>query len=99
MKAKKVYEFRQGGNPYETMGLGAFKIGDRLKCLYTLGWSSHANTWILKQEGDRRGSVIWEDTIDILKPVMPASGESGDDWSFNGYGLTEDVLRKYFKRV
>jgi hypothetical protein len=25
MKAKKVYEFRQGGNPYDIMGLGSLK--------------------------------------------------------------------------
>jgi hypothetical protein len=34
MKAKKVYEFRQGDDPYKTMGIGSdrpYKIGDILE--------------------------------------------------------------------
>jgi hypothetical protein len=39
MKAKKVYEFQQGQNPYDTMGVGSnrpYEIGDKLKATVNL---------------------------------------------------------------
>jgi hypothetical protein len=41
MRAKKVYEFKQGGDPYKTMGLGHLnnvEIGDRFKILNPIYW-------------------------------------------------------------
>jgi hypothetical protein len=41
MKAKKVYEFKQGGNPYDTMGVGSnrpFKEGDKIQLIKPIWW-------------------------------------------------------------
>jgi hypothetical protein len=56
MKAKKVYEFQQGGNPYDIMGLGAPRVGDSYKSQFNLSYDgvtfvpSQNAIWIYKWE-------------------------------------------------
>jgi hypothetical protein len=45
MKAKKIFEFQQGQNPYVIMGLRSMKQGDAIKSNFDLGWDSDNYTW------------------------------------------------------
>jgi hypothetical protein len=39
MRAKQVYEFEQGGDPYKTMGLGSLQVGDNVRFTEALRWT------------------------------------------------------------
>jgi hypothetical protein len=48
MNAKKVYEFKQGGDPYKTMGLGGFQVGDIVRIEHEINWNDE--TWELNRD-------------------------------------------------
>jgi hypothetical protein len=62
MKAKKVYEFQQGQDPYKIMGLGMFKIGDWIRSKTDLNFDFDEPRFVESFDGfksDIRKSTIY----------------------------------------
>jgi hypothetical protein len=64
MRAKKVYEFKQGVDPYKIMGLGHLnnvEIGDRFKILNPIYWLDGED--FPGEVGDKKGDYSLDGTL------------------------------------
>jgi hypothetical protein len=101
MKAKKVYEFQQGLDPYKAMGLGATpKLEDTIIILKDLYWngadSGRNGEWINKKPKDSEGRI---DKGDLGKIQYPLGEKEGlhfvvEDPNHN-YIISWEWLKKY----
>jgi hypothetical protein len=106
MKAKKVYEFQQGQDPYKTMEIGKhrpYATGDKLRCKQDLWWHQHTD-WT----NDDPGWEPWfsKDVTYILKERKPKIGYTREEgqWEMvtddgRDTVLNDEELKKYFKRI
>jgi hypothetical protein len=115
MKAKKIFEFQQGQNPYDIMGLGKFTPGDKIIAKYNLRWSGSAGIWILDNEYEeniKAGDKFIVKQLDVSysalfpiaynKPKNSENGISIEKPSADGevrWFPDNDELIKYFKRT
>jgi hypothetical protein len=102
MKAKKVYEFQQGQDPYKTMSLGAYSAyrdGDKMECLYNLTLKNNKFSWYWTKISDKDAittiPVIYKGTIAPLEKF----DATNIDWVFDGRGLSEEDLNTFFRRI
>jgi hypothetical protein len=105
MRAKKVYEFQQGGDPYETMGLSLPQVGDKYRANYNLVWDFQRENWFERKYGE---SEIDQDAIYfiILDNTTLYSGSDGEKGYNIGtqhhpteYWINLKDLKHYFKKI
>jgi hypothetical protein len=83
MRAKQIYEFQQGLDPYKAMGLGNFKVGERVEIKYDLEWDTMLQKWYRAKTDDidlHQGDYWTVKTINILL----------NDWANNVYILVNE---------
>jgi hypothetical protein len=109
-KPGKVYEFKQGGNPYDTMSIGSnrpFKKGDKLRCKQDLWWHQHTD-WTNDGHYFTPGWEPWfsKDVTYILKERKPKIGYTSEEglWEMvtddgRDAVLNDEELKKYFIRI
>jgi hypothetical protein len=74
MKAKKVYEFKQGMNPYKTMDIGGLRSGQKFECTTDICTDSHE--WILLPRPNYNASKSWNvKTQEDINNTIELSGE------------------------
>jgi hypothetical protein len=110
MKAKKVYEFEQGGDPYDTMGLGKLQVDTMIESTADLAWKIG---WIICPDIITPAIRKYEQFIIVKNDVLLSSmfpnlsGPKGigyhinpvDKYSSNGpIWISLDDINKYFKR-
>jgi hypothetical protein len=75
MKAKKVYEFKQGQDPYKTMEIGKHREplpGDQYKLLHKIGWTgfNQSKKWNKINPDQNQGSIYTKGLIiEILHKI------------------------------
>jgi hypothetical protein len=84
MKAKKVYEFKQGQNPYDTMNIGSnrpFKEGDEFEVLQNLYWVGNGQdgNWTTK-EPKFGCSTILKNTVFKINSLKYYFGDYDYEW-------------------
>jgi hypothetical protein len=88
---ESLLEFEQGGNPYDTMGLGLPKVGDKYMCLHAVPNNiSFRKNWIYT----------------LCKIEKDEIGNYGNFYWMQSYLITTsptiayiDDIRQYFRRV
>jgi hypothetical protein len=99
MKAKKVYEFRQGENPYKTMSIGAnrpIKVGDRFKCITNVYWSMSQGCWI-RQPDSARIATYQKGKIYEISYIYHSG--VGIENNYDVYEFQFNDLEIYFDRI
>jgi hypothetical protein len=90
-----INEFEQGGNPYEIMGLGSFKVGDTVMCSKKLYYDNNHEEFTTEENYNDiryRPGVIYT----IRKN---GSGPGGADFIVGEIGIDQKDLNKFFKRT
>jgi hypothetical protein len=103
---ESLLEFKQGGDPFEKMGIGSYRdpgVGDRYKCLKTIVWNGDnyvADWYPGSTESDDR--FIKSNIYTIIKINKWTSKFATDSVTYkmdDSIDLNEKELKDFFVRI
>jgi hypothetical protein len=103
-----INEFKQGGNPYDTMGVGSnrpFKIGDRFKCTENIYFLGHGDDRYIPTKGTRYDPEYINEKIYILIKSNVYRNETlyqlrlTDGGYDGGFWFEANELKEFFERL